>query len=93
MDLLTLDQKNKLHANMKIDEHLKLKRKFYSSIVVRVRESLTVLLPNELDQVDLVGVIIRKTDPDVLGLVDRSGMSLDEICDIFARVAVGDAGN
>jgi hypothetical protein len=93
MDLLNLDQKNKLHANRKIEEHLKLKRTFYLSIVIRVSESLTPLLPNELDQVDLVAVIIRKTDPDVIGLVDGSGMSLDEICDIFACAAVGDAGH
>lgn len=86
MQLLTLNQSNKLNSTPQVEEHLKRRIDFYVSIAKRVR----VFFPefNELDRADFVSLLVKKTDQDVYGL-DGKGMSVDEICDLFARVAVG----
>jgi hypothetical protein len=86
MELLTLNQLNKLRSVPQVEEHLKRNIKLYVSIARRVRLNFPEY--GELDRVDLVSVMIKKTDGDVFGL-DGKGMSVDEICDLFAREAVG----
>jgi hypothetical protein len=86
MELLTLTQMNKLHSVPRVEDHLKRNIKLYVSIAARVRVAFPEY--HELDRVDLVSLMIKMTDKDVYGL-DRKDMSVDEICDIFAREAVG----
>jgi hypothetical protein len=87
MDLLTLIQLNKLKAAPQVEEHLKRNIKFYVQIARRVRTSFPEY--HELDRVDVVIVLIKQSDQDIFGL-DGKGMSVDEICEIFAREAVGE---
>jgi hypothetical protein len=87
MNLLTLIQLNKLRSAPQIEEHLKLTIKLYINIARRVRKSFPEY--HELDRVDMVIVMIKQSDPDIFGL-DGKGMSVDEICEIFAREAVGE---
>jgi hypothetical protein len=87
MDLLTLIQLNQLKANPRIDDHLRRNIKLYVQIARRIRINFPEY--RELDRVDLVIVLIKQSDPDVFGL-DVKGISVDEICDIFAREAVGE---
>ena len=86
MELLTLDQKNELDASPRLSEHLQRMRPFYLAIARRARADYPDF--HEIDRVDIVALIIKKTDKDVFGFADK-GMSVQETCEIFARSVVG----
>jgi hypothetical protein len=86
MELLTLDQRNKLEAAPQVYDHLQQLRPFYLSIARRVLRDEKEL--EEIDRVDFVALFIKKYDKDVFGL-DGKGMSVDEICNLYARAVVG----
>jgi len=88
MELMTLKQKNKLRSNPRVEEYLERRRQYYLTIARRVKEQ-NPDLPNDIDRIDIVVQLIESFDADVYGLDGTGGMSVDEICGLFARSVVG----
>jgi hypothetical protein len=88
MDLLTSDQKNELSANAILREHLEAKIDYYVYIAKTVRLSVPKEF-TDLDRVDFVIVWINKSDKDIIGIAGRASMSIRDVCEIYARAAVG----
>lgn len=90
MDLLTSEQKNELNANAILRKHLDSKIEYYVYIARTIRAGIPKEFKfTELDIVDFVISWISKSDPDIIGIGAIANMSAHDVCEIYARVAVG----
>ena len=86
--LLTLEMQHELESNSLLAENLKQKKRLYRDIARHARENYPEF--HDIDRVDIVALIIRKTDPDIPAIAEKiKGMSVQEICEIYARSVVG----
>jgi hypothetical protein len=86
VELLTLDQLNRLDTTPQVCSHFNRVRLYYLSLARRVLSEDKEMA--EIDRVDFVALYIKKYDRDVSGL-DGKGMSIEEICNLYARAVVG----
>ena len=92
MGLLTLEQMHELQSIPLLGENLERKRRLYIIIARNVRDEARKHYPlfQDIDRVDIVALYIRKTDQDIPAIAEKlKGVSVQEICEIYARSVVG----